>query len=81
MLVFLKLSGAHTQVLLSNEHAPVWSHPVPDASGWLPELLLSEDVAVGALLLSLSALDDDIGPFGDVTYVMTSALTGRWPFL
>lgn len=55
----------------------MWLHPVPGTSGWFPELSISEDAAVGALLLSLSARDDDIGPFGDVTYAMTSALTGR----
>ena len=63
-------------MLLSNEHTPVWQDPVPESSGWFPELSISEDAAVGTLVLSLSAFDDDIGTFGDVTYGMTSALTG-----
>ena len=54
----------------------MFQDPVPGSSGWFPELSISEDAAVGTLVLSLSALDDDIGPFGDVTYLMTSALTG-----
>ncbi|XP_076445655.1 protocadherin-9-like [Babylonia areolata] len=65
------------QVQFNNDHPPVWTDPVPDSSGRMPDVSVSEDTAVSSLLLCLSARDDDVGQSDDVTYLMTSAVTGQ----
>ncbi|XP_067654381.1 protocadherin Fat 4-like [Haliotis asinina] len=55
-----------------NEFDPVWTGPASDGSGTFSGVSVAEDVAVGSVVTTFTATDDDQGNDGVVTYSMVS---------
>ncbi|XP_071104749.1 protocadherin Fat 4-like [Haliotis cracherodii] len=62
-------------VLPVNEFAPDWATSLSLTGSALPDLTMLENATVGSDLLTLEATDSDQGADGDVTYIVTSAIT------
>ncbi|XP_046555688.1 protocadherin Fat 4-like [Haliotis rubra] len=62
-----------------NEFDPVWTGPASDGSGTFVAISVKEDLAPGDVAVTFTAVDDDLGNDGDVSYsiVSVTAATGR----
>ncbi|XP_071099220.1 protocadherin-16-like [Haliotis cracherodii] len=62
-----------------NEFDPVWTSPAIDASSNFDAITISEDTALGTVVASVVATDDDSGADGDVSYSITDVTAGTSP--
>ncbi|XP_048242201.1 cadherin-23-like [Haliotis rufescens] len=60
------------QIQPQNEFSPVWGSPQVFIAGTFPDLTVPEDTAAGSDVVKVTAVDDDAGEDGDVTYEFTS---------
>ncbi|XP_067654382.1 protocadherin Fat 4-like [Haliotis asinina] len=55
-----------------NEFDPVWTGPASDGSGTFVAISVKEDLAPGDVAVTFTAVDDDLGDDGEVSYSIVS---------
>ncbi|XP_046559784.1 protocadherin Fat 4-like [Haliotis rubra] len=64
------------EIYPENEFAPVWSSPSVDGAGHFPGVTVDEDVSPDYDVVTVTATDADLGEDGEVTYSITSVVSG-----